>query len=58
MTARSSAKSRISNIEKVVHRMPLALSSVVRHITKSITKLKRSADITQPCLTPVIISKL
>ena len=38
--------------------MPRDWSSVVRRITRSITMLKNSADIKQPCLTPVLTSKL
>lgn len=40
------------------HLMPRDWSSVVRRITRSITMLKNSADIKQPCLTPVLTSKL
>ena len=41
-----------------VHLMPRGWSSVVRLITRSMTMLKNSADIKQPCLTPVLTSKL
>ena len=51
-------QSKSSDFEKGGHRMPLALSSVAGRITKSMAKLRRRADITQPCLTPVITLKL
>ena len=57
-SARSSAKSRSSSVDKRVHLMPRAWFSVVRRITQPITMLKNSADIEQPCLTPVLTSKL
>lgn len=57
-SARSSAKSRSYSVEMRDHLMPRDWSSVVRRITRSITMLKNSADIKQPCLTPVLTSKL
>ena len=57
-SARSSAKSRSSSVDRRVHLMPRGWFSVVRRITQSITMLKNSADIEQPCLTPVLTSKL
>ena len=39
-------------------RMPLVWSSVVRCSTQTIAILKKSADITHPYLTPIVILKL
>ena len=56
-SAWSSAKSRSSYAENNVHLMPLVWSSVVRYSTQTIAMLK-SADITHPYLTPIVILKL
>ena len=57
-SAWSSAKSRSSYAENNVYRMPLVWSSVVRCSTQTIAMLKKSADITHPYLTPIVILKL
>ena len=57
-SAWSSAKSRSSYAENNVYRMPLVWSSVVRYSTQTIAMLKKSADITHPYLTPIVILKL
>lgn len=57
-SARLSVKSRSSSIVVKIHLMPCGWSSLVRCITQSITMFKSSIDIEQPCLTPVLTSKL
>ena len=56
--AKSSAKSRSSSIVKGVHLMPLRWSSIVRQRTQSIAILNSMDDMTHPCRTPVLTSKL
>ena len=56
-SARSSAKSRSSSVSNSVHLIPLRWSSVVCRITQSITKLKRTADMTHPWRPPVLTWK-
>ena len=55
---KSSAKSRSSCIVKGVHLMPLCWSSIVRQRTQSIAILNSMDDMTHPCRTPVLTSKL
>ena len=49
--ARSSGQSQD---QKGIYCIPLAISSVLRLITKSMVTLKGSADIARPCFTPVM----
>ena len=54
----SSTWSILSRVEERVHLVPLGWSSVVHRITQSMAILKRNAEITHPCRTPVLTSKL
>ena len=56
-STRSLVKSRSSSVSKSVYLISLSWSSVVHHITHSITRLKRTADMTHPWCMPVLILK-
>ncbi len=49
---------RSSGVEKGVHRIPLAWSPVLLHMTQSMVRLNNSVDITHPWWTPDLTAKL